>query len=189
MFTPEEKRELVAIARKAIGDALHGRSSVVQIPPEGSLARPGGAFVTLRIEGDLRGCIGYIQAPMPLAEVVAEVAEKAALEDLRFPPLSLQEFEHTKIEISVLSPLVKVTDINEIVVGEHGLLLELRHSRGLLLPQVAQEYGWDRETFLDNTARKAGLPRHAWKEPEAIIYVFTAEIIQEEEFAARKEGA
>lgn len=126
---------------------------------------------------------------MPLAEVVAEVAEKAALEDLRFPPLSLQEFEHTKIEISVLSPLVKVTDINEIVVGEHGLLLELRHSRGLLLPQVAQEYGWDRETFLDNTARKAGLPRHAWKEPEAIIYVFTAEIIQEEEFAARKEGA
>ncbi len=190
MFTPEEKRELLAIARKAITDALHGRPSAVQIPPEGNpLSRPGGAFVTLRIDGNLRGCIGYIQAPIPLVEVVAEVAEKAALEDPRFPPLTLQEFERSTIEISVLSPLHKISDISEIVVGRHGLLLELRHARGLLLPQVAEEYGWDLETFLDNTARKAGLPRSGWKDPEAIIYIFTAEIIQEDEFATRKEGA
>ncbi len=189
MFTPEEKRELVTIARTAIWDALHGRPSAVQIPPEGSLSRPGGAFVTLRLNGDLRGCIGYIQAPVALAEVVAEVAEKAALEDPRFSPLTLEEFEQIRIEISVLSPLRRISDINEIVVGTHGLLLELRHSKGLLLPQVADEYGWDRDTFLDNTARKAGLPRNAWKDPEAVIYVFTAEIIQEESFASRREGA
>ncbi len=189
MFTPEEKRELVAIARKAIGDALHGLSSVVEIPPEGNLARPGGAFVTLRIDGNLRGCIGYIQSPVPLAEVVAEVAEKAALEDPRFPPLTLQEFDHTQVEISVLSPLTKISDVNEIVVGRHGLLLELRHARGLLLPQVAEEYGWDRETFLENTARKAGLSRDAWKDPDVAIYLFTAEIIHEEALATRREGA
>jgi AmmeMemoRadiSam system protein A len=188
MFTPEEKRELLAIARKAIGDALHGRSSVVPIPPEGTLSRPGGAFVTIRIDGNLRGCIGYIQAPVPLAEIVAEAAEKAALEDPRFSPLTLQEFEQTRIEISVLSPLQQIRDVGEILVGRHGLLLELRHARGLLLPQVAEEYGWDRETFLDNTARKAGLPRHAWKDPEAVIYVFTAEVIYEEELATRREG-
>jgi AmmeMemoRadiSam system protein A len=119
---------------------------------------------------------------------VAEVAEKAALEDPRFPPLTLQEFEHTRIEISVLSPLQIISDIDEIVVGKHGLLLELRHARGLLLPQVAGEYGWDRDSFLDNTARKAGLPRNAWKDPDAEIYIFSAEILQEEELAARREG-
>jgi len=188
MFSPEEKRELVAIARRAISDALHGRSSAVEIPQEGNLARPGGAFVTLRIDGNLRGCIGYIQAPVPLAEVVAEVAEKAALEDPRFPPLTRQEFEQIQIEVSVLSPLQKISDVNEIVVGRHGLLLELRHARGLLLPQVADEYGWDRETFLDNTARKAGLPRTAWRDPAAVIYIFTAEVIQEEAGVTRKEG-
>jgi AmmeMemoRadiSam system protein A len=188
MFTPEEKRGLVAIARNAIWDALHGRAFHVQIPPEGMLSRPGGAFVTIRINGELRGCIGYIQAPAPLAEVVAEVAEKAALEDPRFPPLTLQEFEQIRTEISVLSPLHKISDVNEVVVGKHGLLLELRHARGLLLPQVAEEYGWDREAFLENTARKAGLPRSAWKDPEAVIYVFTAEIIQEESYATRREG-
>jgi AmmeMemoRadiSam system protein A len=188
MFTPEEKRELVAIARRAIGDALHGRSPAVRVPTAGNLARPGGAFVTLRIDGNLRGCIGYIQAPIPLAEVVAEVSEKAALEDPRFSPLSLQEYEHVAIEVSVLSPLQRISDVDEIVVGKHGLLLELRHARGLLLPQVADEYGWDRETFLDNTARKAGLPRNAWKDPDAAIYVFTAEIVQEEAHIARKEG-
>ncbi len=190
MFTPEEKRELLAIARGAIGDALHGRSSVVQIPPEGNLSRPGGAFVTIRIDGNLRGCIGYIQAPLPLAEVVAEVAEKAALEDPRFPPLSLQEFEQVRLEISVLSPIQRISDVNQIIVGSHGLLLELRHARGLLLPQVAEEYGWDRETFLENTARKAGLSRNAWKDPDAVIYLFTAEIIAEEEKSVvRREDA
>ena len=189
MFTPEEKRELVAIARKAIENALHGRSSEVQIPSKGNLSRPGGAFVTLRIDGNLRGCIGYIQAPTPLAEVVAEVAEKAALEDPRFPPLTLQEFEQIHIEISVLSPLQRISDVGEIVVGKHGLLLELRHARGLLLPQVADEYGWDRETFLENLARKAGLSRNAWKDPDAVISIFSAEIIQEETLATRKEDA
>jgi AmmeMemoRadiSam system protein A len=189
MFTREEKHELLAIARKAIEEALHGRSSMVQAPLSGALSRPGGAFVTIRIDGNLRGCIGYIQAPLPLAEVVAEVAEKAALEDPRFPPLTLKEFYQIQIEISVLSQLERISDVDEITVGKHGLLLELRHARGLLLPQVAEEYGWDRETFLDNTARKAGLPRNAWKDPGAVIYVFTAEIIQEEPVPERKEGA
>jgi AmmeMemoRadiSam system protein A len=189
MLTPEEKRELMVIARRAIGDALHGRSSVVQIPAEGNLSRPGGAFVTIRIEGNLRGCIGYIQAPLPLAEVVAEVAQKAATEDPRFPPLSSEEFDRAGIEISVLSPLRRIAGVDEIQVGVHGLLLELRQARGLLLPQVAVEYGWDRETFLENTARKAGLPRHAWMDPDAEIYIFAAEIIHEEDHLQRGEGA
>jgi AmmeMemoRadiSam system protein A len=187
MFTQEEKQALMAIARGAIDNALHGRSTGLRIPEEGKLAESGGAFVTIRIDKDLRGCIGYIQSPMPLAEVVAEVAEKAALEDPRFPPMTLPEFEKVGLEISVLSPLRRISDVNDIMVGVHGLLLELRQARGLLLPQVATEYGWDRETFLENTARKAGLSRTAWKDPGASIYVFTAEIIQEEACATHRE--
>jgi AmmeMemoRadiSam system protein A len=136
--------------------------------------------VTLRKDHELRGCIGYIESRFPLADVVGEVAVKAAFEDPRFPPLTVSELEEITIEVSVLSPLQPVHDLEEIQVGVHGLLIELAGRRGLLLPQVASEYRWDRETFLENTARKAGLPRNAWKDPQAKIYLFSAEIAGEE---------
>jgi AmmeMemoRadiSam system protein A len=179
MLTPEEKRELLAIARECIAGALEGTTAPTRTPQSPGLLRQSGAFVTIRIDHSLRGCIGYIESVRPLAEVVCEAARKAALEDPRFPPLTPSEFEQITLEISILSPLQLVTDIEEVQVGAHGLVLELGSRRGLLLPQVALEYQWDREAFLDATAKKAGLYKNAWREPEARIYTFTAEIIQE----------
>lgn len=186
MVTPEEKRYLTALARSsiALGFRVRGMTQV-PLPPAlsdphgGRLMEPGGAFVTLRIGRDLRGCIGYIESALPLVEVVAEVAPKAAFDDPRFAPLTPEEFPLTHIEISILSPLKKVGHISEIQVGTHGILLELGNRRGLLLPQVATDYGWDRETFLQHTARKAGLPPDAWKDPSAGIHIFSAEIVEE----------
>jgi AmmeMemoRadiSam system protein A len=111
--------------------------------------------------------------------VVAEVAVKSATEDPRFVPMTQSELARATIEISILSPPRQVTDFAEIEVGRHGLIIELGRLRGLLLPQVATEYGWDRETFLDQTARKAGLPLKAWRDPAAKVYLFSAEIIEE----------
>jgi hypothetical protein len=179
MLTPEEKRELLAVARESIGCALEGRMLSERTLHSPGLLRHSGAFVTIRIDHALRGCIGYIETSRPLVEVVREAARKAALEDPRFPPLTLSEFEQSTLEISILSPLRLIANVEEIEVGTHGLVLELGLRRGLLLPQVAVEYQWDREEFLDATAKKAGLGKNAWQEPEARIYTFTAEIIQE----------
>lgn len=190
MVTPEEERELLEIARESIASALAlGRTGARWEMDQrlrsrnwtGRLGEPSGAFVTIRERGELRGCIGYIESPLPLARVVAEVAAKAATEDPRFPPMSQSELASAKLEVSILTPLRRITDIAEITVGTHGLLLELGRHRGLLLPQVATEYGWDRETFLASTARKAGLPGAAWKDPDASIYIFSADIVSEEE--------
>ncbi len=181
MFTPDEKRELLRIARDAISCALQGKRAKTGTRVEGVLAQPSGAFVTLRINHDLRGCIGYIESSEPLADVVADVAVKAAFDDPRFPPLTSAEFPNVSLEVSVLSPMKLIKDIGEIEVGVHGLLLELGYQRGLLLPQVATEYGWDRLEFLGNVARKAGLPRTAWSDPKARIFTFRADVIVEEE--------
>jgi AmmeMemoRadiSam system protein A len=144
------------------------------------LNEPGGAFVTLHAHGDLRGCIGYIESAMPLSRVVEDVAEKAAFEDPRFPPLTPDEYPEVRMEISILSPLRRIASPEEIVIGSHGLLLEHGWHRGLLLPQVATEHRWDRTAFLENVARKAGLPATAWKDPSARIFIFTADIIREQ---------
>jgi AmmeMemoRadiSam system protein A len=179
MLSLESKRELVRIARETIAGALGLRPVVETGTSDASLSAPRGAFVTLRIDSNLRGCIGYIESVLPLAEVVAEVALKAAFEDPRFPPLTRSEFDKISIEVSILSPLERVRDTEEIQVGVHGLLMELGSRRGLLLPQVATEYHWDRMTFLNSTARKAGLPENAWRSPDARIYKFSAEIVDE----------
>lgn len=110
---------------------------------------------------------------------MAEVAVKAALDDPRFPPLSREELRELELEISVLSPPRRITSPEEIDVGVHGLLLESGDRRGLLLPQVAVEYGWDRETFVDAVVKKAGVSWFSWNDPDARMYVFTAEIFQE----------
>ncbi|MGB5875449.1 MAG: AmmeMemoRadiSam system protein A [Bacteroidota bacterium] len=190
MLTEEEKRALLSIARASILRALKagpaGSGGSPGQPAEtgsreltGNLAKPGGAFVTIKLGGLLRGCIGYIESSLPVGAVVAEVAEKAALEDPRFPPLTFAEAETMEVEVSVLSPLNPVADIEEIQVGVHGLVLELGKNRGLLLPQVAAEYGWDRRAFLEHTARKSGLPPNAWEDPRAKIYLFSAHVVRE----------
>ena len=183
MLSYELKRELLGIARSSIAAALRRESTIsIDAPtPSEELLKPGGAFVTLRTDGELRGCIGYMESLLPLASAVAEVAVKAAFDDPRFPPLSLPELEHTSLEISVLSPVRRVSSKDEVRVGEHGVVLEHGFNKGVLLPQVAVEYGWTVEEFLDAICRKCGLKSSAWLDPEAKISVFTAEVFEEDE--------
>lgn len=176
-MTSTEGRELLAVAREAIRAALEGRRSTVSCSPAASGVAVG-AFVTLRHGGELRGCIGRIETRDALTGVVAECAVSAATRDPRFPPLTLPELPSIHVEISILTPLERVESVEAIEVGRDGLYIVQGSSSGLLLPQVATEWGWDRETFLSQTCRKAGLPRDAWKEA-AEIYRFSAEIFSE----------
>ena len=134
--------------------------------------------MTLHRDGDLRGCIGRIDAPDPLAEVVAECAVSAAIRDPRFPAVTHEELPLLDVEISILTPLERVNDASEIAVGRHGLVIRQGFQNGLLLPQVATEWGWDRDTFLAQTCRKAGLPPDAWRRG-AEIFKFEAEVFGE----------
>ena len=179
-LTDEDKRTLLRIARASIDSAVRGRRLPQRDEVSGILLEPCGAFVTLHKHGELRGCIGYTEPHTPLAETIRDVAIKAALEDPRFAAVSEDELDSVVVEVSVLSPLRKISRIEEIEVGTHGLVVERGYCRGLLLPQVASEYHWDREEFLKNTSRKAGLPIDIWKDPETNVYIFTAEIFQEE---------
>ena len=181
-LTKEEKRALLKIARTSIQSALGGKPLPQKEYKSGSLSQPSGVFVTLRIGENLRGCIGYVEPFFPLAQATKEAAEKAAMEDPRFMPMTLVELASILIEISVLSPLSELRDISEIEIGKHGLVIDAGFKRGLLLPQVASEYGWDREQFLKHTASKAGLPSDAWKRKEAKLFTFTVEKFEESEF-------
>jgi len=144
-----------------------------------SLMQDRGAFVTLKENGELRGCIGYTVAMQPLAETVRDVAAFAALRDPRFQPVTANELSQLTYEVSVLSPLRRVADVNQIKVGEHGLMIVKGSTRGLLLPQVAPEQHWDRNTLLDETAMKAGLPAKAWRDKDADLFMFTAVVFGE----------
>ncbi|MGB2868212.1 MAG: AmmeMemoRadiSam system protein A [Bacteroidota bacterium] len=179
----DEKRELLRIARSSIESTVRRlkpeRLSSLPIP----LQTPCGAFATLRIDKELRGCVGYVEGRFPLAQTVQEVASKAATQDPRFFPISELELDAVEIEISVLSPLEKVQNIQEIVIGKHGLVIESGYRRGLLLPQVAEEFHLDREQFLSHTAAKAGLPSDVWRQPGVQIYRFTVEKFSESEFS------
>jgi AmmeMemoRadiSam system protein A len=135
-----------------------------------------GAFVTIEKHGRLRGCIGYIQAVKPLHITIQEMAQAAALKDRRFPPVTPGELDDLELEISVLTPLKRIKDINEIEVGKHGIYIKSGYYSGLLLPQVATDYGWDRLTFLKQTCQKAGTDGDCWKKKETEIYVFSADI-------------
>ncbi|MEE9187178.1 MAG: AmmeMemoRadiSam system protein A [Bacteroidota bacterium] len=180
-LTDEDKRTLLHVARDSVEHAVKGQDLPQLSTISDTLSQHKGAFVTLNKHGELRGCIGYTDAHKPLVETVSDVAVKAALEDPRFVPVTEEELNEVVIEISVLSPLQSINHIEDIEVGRHGLVIERGFCQGLLLPQVALEYHWDREAFLKFTARKAGLPADAWKDPETSIYVFTAEIFREED--------
>jgi len=173
-------RFLLALARDAIQSRLDGKPLPALEPSDPHLLEPRGAFVTLKIQSRLRGCIGHVIGVAPLWRAVQNNAIAAAFEDPRFDPLQAVEMPQTQIEISALTPLRRV-DFHEVIVGRDGILLERGLERGLLLPQVAAEFGWDRETFLDHTCRKAGLEPGCWRHPDTAISVFSAQVFGEED--------
>ena len=175
-LSSEARKVLKEIARQAISSALANKSYTVPGSLPDGLKTPSGAFVTLMKSGELRGCIGRIIASGPLADTVREMALAAAFEDPRFSPLTLKEWPRIDIEVSVLTPMEPVTDTSTIQPGVHGLYIRKGLRSGLLLPQVATEYGWDRKTFLEQTCRKAGLDKDAWKEAGTEIYCFKAQV-------------
>ena len=174
-LTAKEKVTLLDIAKKAITARINNKDMPELSVDSEIFKEKRGAFVTLKKRGHLRGCIGYIKAIKPLGETVQEMAVAAAFHDSRFPSLKPDEFRDLTFEISVLSPLKLIKDINEIEVGKHGLYIVRGYKSGLLLPQVAVEYEWDRESFLKETCHKAGLPMRAWMDEETEIYIFSAE--------------
>ena len=180
LLDPNAKTALLQRARSAIARAI-GVTPDQQIPNPQYLIPPdfrAGAFVTLRIGGHLRGCIGYPEPDLPLVVVVDRCAVSAALSDPRFPPLTDAEWPDVDLELSVLGPIERVTNLDEIVVGRHGLVVEFGRRRGLLLPQVAVEWKWDAIEFAAQTCVKAGLPRDAFQKG-AKLFKFEAEVFGE----------
>ena len=188
-YSADEKRALLSLARASIGRALGEELPHSAGLDSAHVNEPRGVFVTLRCEGELRGCIGFVDPRLPLVEAVREVAVKAATEDPRFAPLSRSELGAVDLEISVLSPLIPVQSVEEIEVGTHGVMIDAGYARGLLLPHVATEFGWDREEFLNHVCLKAGLPATAWKHPGLTIHLFTTETFSDEDLATRHEHA
>jgi len=175
-----EQQALLAIARQAIVHGVQTGQEYIEPREEKVLNQRNGCFVTIKQNGQLRGCIGNFQSELPLFKEVAQMAQASAAKDPRFYPLKENDLDNFTLEISVLSPLQKIEDIDEIEVGKHGIYIEKSFYRGVLLPQVALEHNWDRLTFLKQTCIKAGLPTDAWKADDAEIYVFSAQVFAEE---------
>jgi AmmeMemoRadiSam system protein A len=172
----EEKKILHHIARTVVENKARGKA-VPEFKIESSVLKENrGAFVTIHKKGQLRGCIGYIEGHGPLHKTIEEMADAAAFRDPRFTPVKEKELSELDFEISVLTPLKRTTDVNDIQVGKHGIYIKKGWYSGLLLPQVATEYGWDRQAFLEHTCQKAGLPSNAWKEKDTELYIFSADI-------------
>jgi AmmeMemoRadiSam system protein A len=175
-----EKSELLALARKSVEHAVEqGEEYEPAANVSEALNQERGAFVTLRKAGALRGCIGYTSAVQPLYRTVRDTAMLAALRDSRFLPVTTSELPQLKYEISVLSPLRRVLDLQQIKVGQHGLLMKNGAHEGLLLPQVPVEEKWDRQTFLEETCVKAGMSSGCWKDENTDIFMFTAVVFGE----------
>ena len=179
-LSEQEKSELLALARTSVEHAINKDEAYVPTASASdALNRERGAFVTLHESGELRGCIGYTSATKPLYMTVRDTATLAALKDPRFKPVSVSELPKLEYEISVLSPLRRVTDIQQIKVGEHGLLMKNGGFEGLLLPQVPVEQKWDRQKFLEQTCVKAGMSAGCWKDEDTDIFLFTAVVFDE----------
>jgi uncharacterized protein len=183
-----EKQLLLEIARKSLTAGVEKRESLQDFPDDQILHQPGGAFVTLHRRGRLRGCVGQLPSKDPLVEVVAHCAKAAALEDPRFKPLPRDELGEVEIELSILSPLEDIT-LEKIEAGKHGLVVSRGWQRGVLLPQVATEFQWQPERFLEETCVKAGLEREAWKDPHTRVQAFTAEVFREAALQSDKNPA
>jgi AmmeMemoRadiSam system protein A len=183
----EEKRELLRIARAVIVHALQpkGSSPAPAIgKPAGNLAQACGAFVTLKKGGELRGCIGRMGSDTALVHTVKAMAASAAFEDPRFPPLAAEELDDVEIEISVLTPMRRIASQDEVVVGTHGVYMRKGFRSGVFLPQVPGEWGWDRETYLKQLCRKAGLPESSLGESDTELSVFEAIVFGERDLSS-----
>jgi AmmeMemoRadiSam system protein A len=177
MLDADDQRRLLNLARRCL-EARVRRQPQPPVEYEGALDVCRGAFVSIHDDDDLRGCLGRLETDRAVADVVAHLATVVADSDPRFAPVTPEELPTLVIEISVLTPEYEVADVTEIEVGRHGLIVERGSRRGLLLPQVATEYGWDRETFLDHTCVKAGLPADAWRRG-ARVFRFEAQVFHE----------
>jgi AmmeMemoRadiSam system protein A len=175
-FSAEEKEQLRELAFQAIRSRCLGIAMPDNAVESPRLKEPRGAFVCIHKGPELRGCIGMIEALVPLWETIRRMAVEAAFGDTRFCALASDELEGIDIEISVLTPMRRISDPSEIEIGKHGLLIRKGFQTGILLPQVASEHNWDREEFLEWTCRKAGLPKKAWKSSETEVYVFSADV-------------
>jgi len=178
-FSAQDRRALLVLARGAIVSALNDKPLSLSEPQPACFSLRRGVFVTLEVHGRLHGCIGVIEPRDTLRESVAHCAQSAALHDPRFPSLRPAELPGLQIEISVLS-LVSPIDPKDVEIDKHGLVIASEERRGLLLPQVATEHHLSREEFLEETCRKAGLPRDAWRDPLTNIFGFTCEIFHED---------
>ncbi len=175
LLTRKEQKELLKIARETIVSSVTtGAIPVVETTAAG-LNRETGCFVTIKKQGQLRGCIGNFVSDKPLYRLVQEMAVSAAIRDPRFYPMKPHDLDDFELDLSVLSPLVLAESVDEITVGVHGIYIVKGSYRGVLLPQVASEYGWDRDTFLKHTCLKAGLPEDAWRK-DCEIYIFSAQV-------------
>ncbi len=177
---PELQKKLIHIARETIENYIRSRTTSEFSVEEPELLEKCGAFVTIRSHGQLRGCIGHVEGIKPLYQTIIDMAIATSTEDPRFSPVTEQELDSLEIEISVMSPLRKIDDPEEVEVGKHGILMRRGFRSGLLLPQVATEHNWDRQTFLEHTCRKALLPDTAWQDPETDIYIFSAQVFHED---------
>jgi AmmeMemoRadiSam system protein A len=178
-YTPAQRELMLGLAADAIREFL-ARGVMIDPPDTEYLAENRGVFVTLKMQGELRGCIGFPEAIYPLGRAIVKAAIYAATEDSRFYPVTAGELRRLSYEISVLKPARQISDVSEIVVGEHGLILTLGFARGLLLPQVPIEHEWDRGQYLVHICRKAGVRDDAWKDAAAKLEVFTAEVFGHE---------
>jgi AmmeMemoRadiSam system protein A len=176
-FSPQERTLLLRLAHDSILSALEGRDIPLD-PPTDHFAEPRGAFTSLYLQGQLRGCVGYVLPVSPVYRAVADTARAAAFEDTRFHPVTLPEASQLEVQLSILSPPQAIA-AEAVEIGRHGLLISMAGCRGLLLPQVPTEHNWDRLTFLEQTCRKAGLPPGAWQKG-ASIEAFTAEVFGDE---------
>jgi AmmeMemoRadiSam system protein A len=177
MFTPEDQRRLLMIARRAL-EARVRRERDPALESGGALDARCGAFVTIHRRHELRACLGRLETDWAVSRVVAHLGRAAADSDPRFAPVTPDELAVLTIEISALTPEQEVRSVADIEIGRHGLIVERGHRRGLLLPQVATEHGWDVEAFLEHTCMKAGLPVDAWKDDVRILS-FEAEVFSE----------
>ncbi len=180
-LTKDEQRNLLLLARKTIENRLFGQSQLNPNLNYPVFRQIKGAFVTIHKKKYLRGCIGIIEALHPLQELIERLSISSAFQDPRFNSLSKEEYPDIEIEISVLSEAYNIQSVEEIVVGKHGLIISHQNKKGLLLPQVATDNHWDRETFLKHTCIKAHLPEDMWKKG-AYIEVFEAEVFGEDDF-------
>ncbi|NMC66359.1 MAG: AmmeMemoRadiSam system protein A [Acidobacteria bacterium] len=185
-LTDEEKVFLLKLARETITLYLTEGQLPAVSRGHPSLTKKQGAFVTLKVNGQLRGCIGYPLPYKPLYQTIQEMAIAAATEDYRFPSLSPDELDKLSIEISVLTRPKKIDRPEKVVVGRHGIIISQGYNQGLLLPQVPVEYGWDLETYLSHGCLKAGLPPDEWRRGTISLEVFEAQVFSEDEYNLRK---